>query len=70
MLSSFDRTERLENYAILSRNQTSQLQAMAVTVEDDSDDNIPDEWKQSSVDSPTTPSVAKNVAGHGKNKLG
>ena len=43
---------------------------MAVTVEDDSDDNIPDEWKQSSVDSPTTPSVAKNVAGHGKIKLG
>ena len=31
------------------------VKATAVTVEDDSDDNIPEEWKQSSVDSPATP---------------
>ena len=69
MLSSLERTQLQENCNFVPKPNIA-LQATAVTVEDDSDDNIPDEWKQSSVDSPTTPSVAKNVAGHGKNRLG
>ena len=53
----------------MSQNSTITQKATAVTVEDDSDDNIPDEWKQSSVDSPTTPSAAKTIAVQGEKKL-
>ena len=36
------------------------IKATAVTVEDDSDDNIPEDWKQSSVDAPSQP-MAKTI---------